>query len=315
MTGRIRTLLLAVLILTLSAPPALAQEGPTFGLSAEDWELLSGVPEAMSYVFSAAFTFDGALEISDPATGDQASTGFEGSGEWRAGSIHVMVSTHAVDGTSVDLEYYIIHGSTYFRTRTADWGWTDWVLNTPAAVTMTMLENNILFLPELVFTPFDVANVSSSLEPFADFDVESFLSIERGEDEDGLAVFDYSVDVPRLLTDPEAPDVLGGFLRGVMMAGAMTGQGMPMSSRQIVMLLAMLLREVDTVGQIKVGLQDNYLYAFEFRSEGTMNAVFLDALSSGEMPDTNSEEEEEFSLHYSIEYSDHNGSFNIEPPF
>ncbi len=330
MLRRFYVFLMAALILALGISPVLAQEGPTFGLSPEDLALLMGMSEAMKNVNSAAFTFDINLSFNDPSGGESGEMSITGDGAWMKGeefgeyAVRVSGVASLPDGTSVGFESVMIGQDIYVRSQNPETGeWSDWETLTD----MTMMQQAgapqegavpmVPFNPEDMPSPEEMQALEEEFSALSsELDLESIFTIQRGDDiaVDGqtVAVFNYDVNLMSLFSDPALPPLFSRIMELSGTDAAAMEEEAGMTPEQMLMMLGFIFADTTISGQVGVGVDDNYMYLFSLSLAGSLDlGSMMGGMGGGGAAQAGPVT---FGVDFTVQYSDFNAQFDIQPP-
>jgi len=213
-------LLLCVLVIAAVAFPAAAQEENTFGLSAEDWALFTGIqtPESSAYEFASQLGMD--------VGGNTVSWDLTGNGQFGDDLFALIldgsISAEGSD-TPLNLELRGVDGSLYISPD----GGTNWFGGTQEEIEQLLTGFTSMMGSSLPVNPDDLASgdvsglmsqpgVMEAVAGLSSLDPSTFITIVRDADVDGNAHFVTSVDIATLISSPELAPLIGSAAAGQM---------------------------------------------------------------------------------------------------
>ena len=212
--------LLCLLAILVAVFPAAAQE-ETFGLSAEDFALMTGAQFPEDAAFNLATQFGLALDGDDYASWD-----FAGSGLFASDMFSLLLNgsiTSAGSDTPLNIELRGVDGSLYISPD----GGTNWFGGTAEEIEQMLSGCASSMGSDLPVNPEDLASgdmsdlmaqpgVMEAIMAISSIDPTTFVTIVRDADVDGSAHFTTTVDIAALVASPELAPVIASAAAGSM---------------------------------------------------------------------------------------------------
>ncbi|KXK23039.1 MAG: hypothetical protein UZ15_CFX003000746 [Chloroflexi bacterium OLB15] len=211
--------LLCLLAILVAVFPAAAQE-ETFGLSAEDFALMTGTQFPEDAAFNLASQFGLAVD------GTDVSWDLAGSGLFASDMFSLLLNgslTSAGSDTPLNIELRGVDGSLYISPD----GGTNWFGGTAEEIEQMLSGFTSSMGSSLPVNPEDLASgdmsdlmaqpgVMEAIMAISSIDPTTFVTIVRDADVDGSAHFTTTVDIAALVASPELAPVIASAAAGSM---------------------------------------------------------------------------------------------------
>jgi hypothetical protein len=225
---RIRTLLLlSVVALLVALVPAAAAQDQTFGLSADDYALLTAANNNSSTASSYDYAFTLTADLS--SSGDAVNIALDGSGSFSEGfSMDVNGSIKASGETQPAQVSLRVVGDSLFISLDNGETWYGSTVDELTSMGGAMLGGALPVDPEELASG-DISGLEAQVGGLGDvmtgldnLDAASFISMASAPADGGLVQFAINLDLAGLLNSPEMSQLLGAALMG---AGGMGDMG------------------------------------------------------------------------------------------
>ncbi|MBE2269591.1 MAG: hypothetical protein IAE80_15250 [Anaerolinea sp.] len=224
MTKQLRFVALFVILAFVLAlvPAAFAQDG-TFGLSDEDFALLTDANANSSAAETLAYNFNLALNVTGiedaEVSADISGTGVLGlSGSPVFSMVTTGSATSNGDTTPTELEVRLVGDMIYWNVGE---GWQGSAVEDAMSGAMGSAGNLPINPADLMSGDMgDMGDMGGMMGDLATLDLSSYVGLERLDDMDGAAHFNLSVDVAGLLASEELSGIFGMALGGAMGGGS-----------------------------------------------------------------------------------------------
>jgi hypothetical protein len=244
--NRIRTLLLlSVVALLVALVPAAAAQDQTFGLSADDYALLTAANNNSSAASSYDYAFTLTADLS--SSGDAVNIALDGSGSFAEGfSMDVSGSIKASGDTQPAQLSLRVVGDSLFLSLDNGETWYGSTLDDLTSMGGAMLGGALPVDPEELASG-DISGLEAQVGGLGDvmtgldnLDPASFISMASAPADGGLVQFAINLDVAGLLNSPEMSQLMGAALMGAGGMGDMGAAAATPSPQELQMMGSMI---------------------------------------------------------------------------
>jgi hypothetical protein len=248
------TLFLVLALMLAAVPFAMAQE-ETFGLSAEDFALLSSPNMDAD---SASFDYSIALNVTGAPDGDVI-VALSGSGAFATDDNGNLVGSLTVTGTAdaqgestpINVEFRVVDNILYFNMGDDNWLGQplDEAMSSLSDVAPLPVDPDELMSGDMSDNPEAMQALGEMMAAFAELEPEQYINISRLGDENNQAHFQISIDLAGLMSSD-------AFTQAMTSAGTMAGDD---SVGSMAPMLAMIFQNSSLTWDQFVDLAENRL--------------------------------------------------------
>lgn len=295
--NRIRVALLALLCCLLLAVPAFAQDAQTFGLSDEDFQLFTAANALSTTQTSMTYDLTVLLSVTGVPDGDividLAGTGALGGTDSPLFQMDLegTASVPGVGEAPVSLNVRVVDNVIYFRTTSADGADSGWqgstledALSQASAASgmpvdpMAAASDPTAALQGLGLSEDQMNNAMMSLMTL---DPAQYISISRGDDVEGLAVFLVEARLGDLIGSQEISGLVGGLMGGM---GGSTTETTPEQAAMAGQMITSMFADMQlTIGQT-ISAADSLVRGTAFDFTMSLDPAMMGAPSESGAP-------------------------------